>query len=253
MQTQYDVNYKQYSGKSTAYLHSSVHAQGIEFKKMQDIVTQYELNNILDLGCGSGHVTYHLAPFAEKITAYDLIPEMVDIVEKQSNERGLNNVFTQLGVAENLPFDDQKFDCIISRYSAHHWQDIRQAIKEIKRVLQPKGKLIIFDVIGNSNPILDTFLQTIEIIRDPSHVRDYSLEEWISFAEYAGFKAEIIETQQLKLNFQDWVKRMNTPLEAVATIRYLQNHVSQQVKDFYELEKDGSFTIKTALILLTKI
>lgn len=51
---------------------------------------------------------------------------------------------------------------MISRYSAHHWQSITQAIDEIYRVLRADGKVILFDIIGNSNPILDTFIQTIE-------------------------------------------------------------------------------------------
>lgn len=47
---------------------------------------------------------------------------------------------------------------MISRYSAHHWQSITQAIDEIYRVLRADGKVILFDIIGNSNPILDTFI-----------------------------------------------------------------------------------------------
>ncbi|HCA5035442.1 TPA: class I SAM-dependent methyltransferase [Acinetobacter baumannii] len=252
MQNQHDLNQRQYSDKSEAYLKSSVHAQGIEFSKMQNLVAQYNFKNLLDLGCGGGHVTYHLAPFTDKITAYDLTPEMVHIVSEQSKEKGLSNVSTQIGMAESLPFDDQTFDCIISRYSAHHWQNVRQAMDEIHRVLQTNGKVIIFDIVGSSNPILDTFLQTIEIMRDPSHVRDYSLEEWMSFAEYAGFHVEAIESQQLELNFQTWVERMKTPSEVVAAIRYLQTQMSNPVKDYYQIQDDGTFTSKAAFIVLTK-
>ena len=40
----------------------------------------------------------------------------------------------QQGYAETLPFADASFDVVISRYSAHHWHDVGQALREVKRV-----------------------------------------------------------------------------------------------------------------------
>ncbi len=252
MQNQYAVNTQQYQDKSEAYLKSKVHSEGVEFKKMQDLIQQNHLKRVLDLGCGGGHVTYHLAPFAEQITAYDLTPSMVEIVKKQAIEKGFDNVIGQVGSAEHLPFEANTFDCIITRYSAHHWQNVGQALLEMERVLTANGKVIIFDILGHSDPALDTFFQTMEMIRDPSHVRDYSLQEWCKFAEYAGFKIETIEKQTLDLNFQSWVERMQTPEDAVATIRYLQTKVSDKVRKYYNIQKDGSFTSEAVYLVLQR-
>lgn len=253
MKNQHDVNQQQYQNKSEAYLKSTVHAQGVEFQKMQELVQQNHYKRILDLGCGGGHVSYQIAPFVEQVVAYDLTPEMVQVVEAEAQRKGLTHVVGHVGAAEHLAFGVDRFDCIISRYSAHHWQNIGQAMQEIHRVLTANGKVIIFDIIGSSNPILDTFIQSIEMIRDPSHVRDYSLQEWMRFAEYAGFKIEAMEKQSLVLNFQSWVERMQTPLEAVETIRYLQSKVSDVVRDYYQIQTDGTFTSEAMYLVLSKV
>lgn len=250
---QHQLNQQQYQNKSEAYLNSQAHAQGIEFTKMQQLLQAQADSHVLDLGCGGGHVTYHIAPFAEQVVAYDLSAEMVDLVVAQAAIKGLNNVTGQVGAAENLPFTDQTFDAVISRYSAHHWQHVGQALQQVHRVLKPNGRVVFFDIVGSSDPILDTFLQSIEVIRDPSHVRDYSVQEWAHMAEYAGFQIERIEKQSLKLDFRTWVERMQTPAFAVETIRYLQSTVSDGVREYYQIQADGSFVSQALYLELSKI
>lgn len=57
---------------------------------------------------------------------------------------------------------------VISRYSAHHWHDVPQALREVQRVLKPGGKFILMDITSPGRPVLDIWLQTIEVLRDPS-------------------------------------------------------------------------------------
>lgn len=252
MTTQHQVNQQQYQDKSQAYLTSSVHAQGIEFQKMQQLIQSHQFKTVLDLGCGGGHVSYQVAPWVEQVTAYDLTPSMVELVAQQATQKGLNNVIAQQGAAESLPFADQSFDCVISRYSAHHWQNVAQAMAEICRVLTPQGKVVMVDILGNSNPVMDTFFQTIESIRDPSHVRNYSLQEWVHFAECAGLRIECVEKQHLELEFQSWTERMQTPEYAVQTIRYLQRKASDQTRHYYQIQADGSFRSEVLYLVLSR-
>ena len=252
MTTQHEINQKQYQDKSESYLKSAVHAQGVEFEKMQGIIQKYQLKHVLDLGCGGGHVSYQIAPFAEQVTAYDLTAKMVQLVVEQAKRKNLNNIWGQQGAAEQLKFEDEYFDCVISRYSAHHWQNVRQAMSEIFRVVKASGKVILVDILGTQQPILDTFFQSIETIRDPSHVRNYSLSEWTNFAEYAGFQIETIEKQYLDLEFKSWVERMQTPSFAIETIRYLQQKVSDQVRNYYQIQDDGSFRSEVMYLVLSK-
>ncbi|WP_043970788.1 MULTISPECIES: class I SAM-dependent methyltransferase [Acinetobacter] len=252
MNTQHQVNQQQYQNKSQAYLNSTVHAQGIEFAKMQHLIQSSQLKKVLDLGCGGGHVSYQIAAFADQVTAYDLTPSMVELVAEQAKQRGFDNITVQQGAAESLPFADQSFDCVMTRYSAHHWQNVAQAMAEIHRVLAPQGKVIIVDILGHSNPVMDTFFQTIETIRDPSHVRNYSLQEWMRFAESTGFRIETVEKQYLDLEFTSWTARMQTPEYAIQTIRALQKKASDQTQQYYRIQADGSFSSEVMYLVLSR-
>ncbi len=152
-----------------------------------------------------------------------------------------------------MPFTDEQFDVIISRYSAHHWQHVPTAMKEINRVLKPNGTVIFVDIISSSFPILDTFLQTIEVIRDPSHVRNYSIKDWVHFIEDAGFELTILEKQTLKLDFDSWVQRMKTPEDQIKTLRYLQENAADVVKKYFNIQKDGSFESKVGYFVFKKL
>lgn len=143
------------------------------------------------------------------------------------------------------------FDIVITRYSAHHWQNLTQAINEVKRVLKSSGKLIVVDTISCNEPLFDTFIQAIELIRDPSHVRNYSLKEWIAIAEHAGFETKNIEKQSIKLNLEVWTTRMHTPQESINTIRKLQMMACDQVKAYYEIDEVGNFQNYVGYLVFT--
>ncbi len=115
---------KQFGEQANAYLNSAVHAQGPEFAQLLAAVEAHGSAQLLDLGCGAGHVSFHLAPSVGKVVAYDLSEQMLDVVSQTADARGLGNIETVLGAAERLPFEDASFDFVVSRFSAHHWSDL---------------------------------------------------------------------------------------------------------------------------------
>jgi len=148
MNNQQKLVEKQFGVAATDYLHSPAHAQGADLQRLRGEFAGQSTMRVLDLGCGAGHASFTLAEVVEKSTA------------------------------ESLPFADAYFDGVVTRFSAHHWADVPAALREMRRVLHPQGKCVIIDVCAPENPLLDTFLQTVEILRDPSHVRDYRVSEW---------------------------------------------------------------------------
>lgn len=252
MKSTHDLTYAQYHDKARHYLNSQVHAQGDEFAKMTTLLKSGDYRHALDLGTGGGHVSYHIASCVGSVVAYDVVPSMVDLVVTQCQSRQLNNVTGVVGKAEKLPFNDESFDVIISRYSAHHWQDVHQALHEMHRVLTKNGKVIMVDILGCANPVINNFLQTIETIRDPSHVRNYHLSEWTHMTETAGFYIDTVQKQRLPLEFGSWVARMNTPTTSVQTIRHLQTLAPDVVRRHYELSADGSFCSDVIYMVLSK-
>lgn len=233
---------KQFGSQAEMYLTSSVHAFGQEFANVEELVQQFKSPHVLDLGSGAGHISFYSAPFAQQVTAYDLSEEMLKVVADSAREKGLDNIITVKGIAESLPFPDSHFDIVISRFSAHHWQDVPRALREIRRVCKPTGKVMIIDIMAPPSPLCDTFLQTIEVLRDNSHVRDYSNSEWQQMFGYAGFSVSQTQIHKLELEFNSWITRMRTPTHYVTAIRELQQNIGHEVKNYYAIQVDGTFT-----------
>jgi ubiquinone/menaquinone biosynthesis C-methylase UbiE len=238
---------KQFGSQASAYLTSAVHSSGRDLQRLGERLSAFPQAKVLDLGCGAGHASFVAAAHVAQVTAYDLSAQMLDVVKQAAKDKGLNNITTSQGYAEILPFDDASYDVVISRYSAHHWHDVGQAMREIKRVLKPGGVFIIMDIMSPGHPLRDVWLQTVEALRDTSHVRNYSSGEWFSMINEAGLITDSLITDRLPLEYSSWVARMRTPEALCAAIRLYQESASQEVKDYFELQEEGSFTSDTIM------
>lgn len=237
-----DVVQRQFGEQANAYLSSAVHAQGAEFALLQAELAGQGSARVLDLGCGAGHVSFHVAPLVAEVVAYDLSQSMLDVVARAAAERGLANIVTERGAAERLPFADASFDFVFSRYSAHHWSDLGLALREVRRVLKPGGVAAFIDILSPGSPLLDTYLQSVEVLRDTSHVRDYSAGEWLQQVSEAGLSSRGHSRQRLRLEYHSWVERMRTPAAMREAILQLQRAMGEEVRQYYQIEADGSFS-----------
>jgi SAM-dependent methyltransferase len=188
---------------------------------------------------------------AGRVTAYDLSEEMLAVVAAAASERGLAQIQTRQGAAENLPFGDASFYAVISRMSAHHWRDVPAALREMRRVLKPGGKAVLIDIAGAEDPLCDTWLQSVELLRDPSHVRDYTGPAWRGMLEAAGFAASDLQVSpiwRIGIEFESWVQRMRTPPVAVEAIRHLWRLAPAEVREHYRVQADASFELEALMI-----
>ena len=115
-------------------------------------------------------------------------------------------------------------------------------------MLKPGGLAVFMDAVSPGPALLDTWLQALELLRDPSHVRNYSVEEWQALLENAGFRPAKALRFRLRLEFSSWVKRMDTPESHVRAIRSLQERAGVDVARHFQIEADGSFMLDTMLM-----
>ncbi|MES1994430.1 MAG: class I SAM-dependent methyltransferase [Pseudomonadota bacterium] len=241
----------QFSPQAHAYLASATHAAGEDLDQMAGLIGERKDAIALDMGCGAGHAAFRLAPRVKKVVACDLSETMLGVVADEARRRGLDNLVTRQGAAEALPCPSASFDVAVTRYSAHHWRDLPAGLAQMRRVLKPHGLAVFMDVISPDDPLLDTWLQAFELLRDPSHVRNRSLTEWQTLLTAAGFAVGSATRFRLRLEFSAWTERMKTPAIHLAAIRSLQRNAGSDVADYFAIEDDGSFTLDTALIAAT--
>jgi ubiquinone/menaquinone biosynthesis C-methylase UbiE len=237
----------QFGSVANHYAVSAVHAGGPDLTALVDAVPG-KAARILDVGCGTGHATVAVAPGAGSVVGVDLTEEMLAQGRHLAEERGLHNVTFVRGDAEALDFPAASFDVVVSRYSAHHFPHPEQALREIARVLTPGGTFLLVDTVAPDTPAHDTLLNAIEVLRDPSHVRDHTVDGWLTMFTRAGLAGELMQRWHIRLAFCPWVARMRTPEVAISAIAHLLDGAPREARSVLAVEDDRSFSIPVALM-----
>lgn len=238
----------QFNQAAANYSTSPIHAAGADLGEMVRVAQLTGHEQVLDAGCGAGHTALTFAPHVQSVVAYDLAASMLAQGRALAEERGIHNIDFRRGDVESLPFADASFDLITTRYSAHHWPNPQAALREFKRVLRPNGRLLISDIISDQDFILDTHFQAIELLRDPSHVRDHTEQQWLEMMAIAGFAGTVAHRWEVFIDFASWIQRINTPQQHAAMIRTLLASAPDEVKQALKVQPDSSFTMQAALL-----
>ena len=156
--------------------------------KALDIQDEYQ---VLDLGTGSGFLAFPLAErFPEsQITGLDILPQALARDAEKASAGNITNLHFVCYDGMNLPFEDESFDVVVSRYCLHHFPDIEQTFGEIARVLKLDGQFFVSDPTPNeddSRRFVDAYMQ----MKDDGHNKFYTKDEFVRLAENAGLKLE---------------------------------------------------------------
>lgn len=203
------------------------------------MVEPRETDEVLDVATGAGFMAAALAPRVKEVIASDVTEQMLERADMLFRERGLSNAITDLVNAEDLPYADGVFDIVTCRIAAHHFESARRALKEMARVLKPGGRLGIADTASPSDKRIDAFLNEVEKLRDPAHVRNYSEEEWRSLLDDCGLIAESIAHGEFDLDFDDWIFRAGTSDKRKRQIRKMFLTAPPYIKESLKVREEG--------------
>jgi len=186
-----------WSERAQAYRESEAHRRGRDL----DLIVEWATGakTALDVATGGGHVARRLREAGLNVVTTDAAPGMEPDVVSRSEE---------------LPFADGSFDAVVCRVAAHHFDDPALAVREMVRV--SGGLVLISDNLYGGER-----LEQAEKLRDPSHVRNYSEQEWRAFLEDAGARVEVVETIRHPIELEPWLTRAGCPSEDAARVREL--------------------------------
>ena len=130
------------------FMNSQKHAEQVinRTEKLLHFVDVKEKQNFLEVGCGSGAVSKHVVrKYLLNVTGVDIDPEQIRLAKEGIDD--IPNIHFLEVDATNLPFQDNDFDIVLSFGVMHHVSNWLDALKEIRRVLKPKGYFIYRDIM----------------------------------------------------------------------------------------------------------
>lgn len=243
-----------WSGLSSNYAASASHKFGPSLSKLIRLARPTKDDVCLDVGTGTGHTAAQLAQRVKKVYGLDPAEGMRQAAADMYGH--LENLEFIGGTSEDTRFPDATFDIVTARHTLHHHPNIKRTLAEIRRVLKPGGRLVIVDEISPHED-LDTWYHTLEVTRDPTHERAYTMHEWRGYIKDAGLDWIVGDADtSYRLEVEAWIKRMN-PSEAQAeNVRYLFREASSLARKAFNIVYDGedasSFDMPMALILAVK-
>jgi len=207
-------------------------------------------DHALDVGTGGGHAALALAPAVGSVDAIDPTPEMLAVASRLAADRGIPNITFTLATADALPFPDAAFEVAVTRFSVHHWPRPEPAFREIRRVLRPGGRLAIVDMLAPEDGPLDTFLNAVELLRDPSHARSLRASEWVALLGAAGFAARLERTWELEHEVDSWLAQTAPAPWRADAVRALLRDAPPGTREHFGIAPDASaFRVACGLIV----
>lgn len=183
--------------RAEAYRASPEHREGWDL----DLIVEWAagVGTALDVASGGGHVARRLRAAGIEVVSSDPAPGMrPDVV----------------CAAEDLPFADGSFEIVACRLAAHHFQNVEAGLGEMARVSSSLVLVVDNLRMGDAD-------EEANRLRDPSHVRNYSEEEWHALFAGTGLDVVVARTLERRIELEPWLDRTGCTGEDAARVREL--------------------------------
>jgi ubiquinone/menaquinone biosynthesis C-methylase UbiE len=194
---------------------------------------------VLDVACGAGHTGLYFASRGHEVTCADISPAMLERAREGAADKRLT-IETRQHPAEAMPYEDASFDLVTCRVAPHHFSAPADFVREVARVLKPGGWFLLIDgTVPDGNIAAGEWLNRVEKLRDPSHVRLYSPSQWCAWCEAAGLHVEKHWQRRKKQPNLDWYfETAATPAENRAAVLQLIQNASPAIRAIYDLAEE---------------
>ncbi len=228
---------EQFGRTAEGYVRNAGFARSDDLAEAAQLLRPTPDDTLLDVACGGGHTALFFAPLVRSVVASDLTMLMLKKAQEYISEEGkVDNVTFREADAEDLPFPAGAFTLLTCRIAPHHFPDLPRALREFYRVLRRGGRMLIIDTLLPDDAEIADFYQTMETMRDPTHVRAHTRSEWVQMVEDAGFIVHETRAFPKTHDFQEWARRAGLNREGIQRLNQYFIQSSAKTHDYFQIE-----------------
>jgi ubiquinone/menaquinone biosynthesis C-methylase UbiE len=158
----------------------------------------------LDVATGTGEFARALAPHVSTVIGLDATDAMLERGKHFIRQNGIENIEFLKGIVEKLPFEEQAFDIVASRYAFHHFEDPEPVLSEMARVCRTGGHVIVVDIVVPQELMAEEY-NYYERLCDPSHTRCLDFTELRSLFRRSGLEVISARRRDIEESVVEWM------------------------------------------------
>ena len=228
---------EQFGRTASAYVEATHFSGGQDLEEAARLLKPTQEDNLLDVACGGGHLALFFSPLVRQVVASDLTMQMLKKAQEHIAEEGqVDNVIFREADAEDLPFPAGSFTLLTCRIAPHHFPDVPRALSEFHRVLRRGGRMAIIDTLMPTDPEIADFYQTMETMRNPTHIKAYTEEDWAQMVQDAELILHETLVIPIEHDFQAWIKTAGLSRNKAQELNRFFMDAPAKVHDYFKIE-----------------
>ncbi len=226
--------------------HDQINSIPIELDWMLDGLALTKESVLLETACGDAPFSRHLANRVKSVIATDASPEVLSLAARAAEKDHIENIFFENTLAEDLPFDKETFDVVISRFGVHQFPNPIKQINEMARVCKVNGSVCIIDMVSPYRVEDADYYNFFERRRNPFHTMALTETSLLNCVKQLDLTPKIIEKKEIEVSVTDWLSYAHTDSDSALKIqRALLNETNGKGKTgLRPFLRDGQLMIK---------
>ena len=220
---------RQFGRRASAYAHSASHRHDTDLDLLVEHLKPTSTDRLLDVATGTGFTAVAFRPLVGSVVGVDLTWEMLREAEGLRSGRG--RIGWAVADADALPFADATFTVVTCRRAAHHFVHLEHAIGEMRRVLAVGGRFGLVDQVPPDDEPGRELMESMEILRDPSHVRALPARHWQALLARSGIVLLLVQTVERRLAVSEWLELAGTDLARRDAIEAVLRRASPRARE----------------------
>ena len=169
---------------------------------------------VVEVGAGTGNFLKLFAGFASRLIAVDLTHRM--LAQARAQTPAIDSVVAD---GARLPLESRSIDLVASAQSFHHIPEPLHILKEMKRVMAPRGRVLIVDQTAPESFEQAAAMNELEIVRDPSHAASRPPSAFRILMTAAGLEIVDEKVVEVTERLSGWMWPDEFPAERIAAVR----------------------------------